>query len=71
VRSKLADLFIFLFVCGSFIETSNSLDTTLTGWLEHNELGRMWKNIAMLKHKLLSQNLCGGAEGKYEALQTG
>jgi hypothetical protein len=37
-------------------------------WLEHNELGKMWKDAAMTKYELLSQNLCGGAEEKPETL---
>ena len=53
---------------GSINEISNSSDTALICWLEHNELGRMWKDEAMTKYDLLSQNLCGGAEEKPETL---
>jgi len=41
-------------------------NTALIFWLEHNKLGRMWKDAAMTKYELLSQNLCRGAEEKPE-----
>jgi hypothetical protein len=53
---------------GSTNEISNSSDTALICWLEHNELGRMWKDAAMSKYELLSQDLYRGAEEKPETL---
>jgi hypothetical protein len=48
----------------SINEISNSSDTAVKCWLEHNELRRMWKDGAMTIYELQSQNLCGGAGGK-------
>jgi hypothetical protein len=39
---------------------------SVTGCLMNNELERMWREVVMAKHKVLSGNLPGGTEENHE-----